>query len=176
MQKLCSRYVFTVFIALCMGSLVYGQQRQGLYVGLGGGLDYGGMGGKIEYLPLKNFGIFGGLGYNGLSVGWNTGATFKIPLNQKLSLNPIVFYGYNGIMKVNGASEYNMTSYGVTAGANLDIKVGKNGNKLSAGMFVPIRSKEFMDNYDKIKNAPNFKMEQDLWPILFSFGFNFSLL
>ena len=43
---------------------------QQLYLGAGFGFDYGGFGGKIEYLPIKEFGIFGGLGYNLLGLGW----------------------------------------------------------------------------------------------------------
>jgi hypothetical protein len=161
---------------LFMGSQVYGQNGQQVYLGLGMGLDYGGMfGGKIEYLPIKNFGLFGGLGYNLLSVGWNAGATFKIMPDKKVSFNPMFFYGYNGVSKVEGAPEYEMISYGVTVGANLDILVGSKGNKLSIGLFVPIRSSKFMDNYDAMKNDPRIEIKSDLMPIAFGVGYNFVL-
>ena len=162
------------FVLLFMGSQIYGQNAQQVYIGPGTGLDYGGIfGGKIEYLPVKNFGLFGGLGYNLLSVGWNLGATFKILPDKKVSPNLMLLYGYNGVSKVEGAPQYEMTSYGVTIGGNLDIKMGNTGNKLSIGLFVPIRSQKFMDNYDAMKNDPGIEIKNDLLPIAFSIGFNF---
>ena len=158
-----------------MGSYVYGQSSQKVYLGPGMGLDYGGIGGKVEYLPIKYLGLYGGVGYNLLSIGWNVGATCKILPNKRVSPNLMVFYGYNGVTKVIGASQYNMTSYGVTVGGNLDIKIGSKGNKLSAGLFVPIRSQKFMDNYDAMKNDRNIEMINSLLPIAISVGFNFAL-
>jgi hypothetical protein len=165
-----------IFILLFMGSHIYGQNEQKFYLGLGMGFDYGGVvGAKIEYLPVKNFGIFGGFGYNLLSAGWNVGATYKMMPDKKVSLNPMVFYGYNGVSKVDGAPKYEMTSYGITAGANLDIKMGNKDNKLSVGLFVPIRTKEFMDNYDAMKNDSDIDIKNSLTPITVSVGFNFLL-
>jgi hypothetical protein len=172
-------FVMSVLTAMLFaGNHAYGQNEQSeqqVYFGLGMGFDYGGFGAKIEYLPIKNFGIFAGLGYNLLSAGWNLGATYKILPDKKVSPNLMVFYGYNGLSKVEGAPEYEMTSYGVTIGANLDILVGSKGNKLSIGLFVPIRSSKFMDNYDAMKNDPRIEMKNDLMPIAIGFGYNFKL-
>ena len=171
MKKIC-----VIFAFMFMGSLIYGQNGQQAYLGIGTGMDHGGLfGGKIEYLPIKNLGLFGGLGYNLLSVGWNLGATFKILPEKKVSPNLMVFYGYNGVSKVEGAPEYEMTSYGITVGGNLDFKVGHKGNKLSVGLFVPIRSQKFMDNYDAMKNDPNIEMKNDLIPVAISVGYNWAL-
>ena len=150
------------------------RHSQQVYIGYGIGLDYGGLGGKIEYLPVKNFGLFGGLGYNFSSVGMNGGITYKIMPDKNVSPNLMLFYGYNGVTKVKGAPEYNMTSYNVTIGCNLDIKKST-GTKLSVGLFVPIRSQKFMDNYDAIKNDSRIELKNELWPILFSVGYNFLL-
>ena len=167
-KKIC-----VIFVFMFMGSQIYGQDGQQVYFGIGMGLDYGGIfGGKIEYLPVKNFGLYGGLGYNLLSVGWNVGATYKILPDKNVSPNLMLFYGYNGISKVDGAPEYEMTSYGVTIGGNLDIKVGSKGNKLSVGLFVPIRAQKFMDNYDAMKNDPRIEMKNDLLPVAISVGYN----
>ena len=174
-MKIFLKNACVIFTLLFMGSHIYGQSEQQVYLGLGFGLDHGGLGGKIEYLPVKNFGLFGGLGYNLLSVGWNAGATLKILPDKNVSPNLMLFYGYNGVSKVDGAPEYEMTSYGVTIGANLDIKVGSKGNKLSIGLFVPFRSKTFMDNYDAIKNDSRIEIKNDLMPIAISIGYNFLL-
>lgn len=146
-----------------------------VYMGLGFGLDYGGMGAKIEYLPVENVGLFAGLGYNLYSAGFNVGASYKINAGERVSFNPTVFYGYNGVLKVEGASEYDMVSYGVTFGINLDIHVGKNGDKITAGLFVPIRSKKFSDNYDDVKNDYRVEMKAELIPIAVGLGYNWKL-
>ena len=169
------RNMCIIFVLLFMGSHIYGQNGKQVYIGLGVGLDYGGIiGGKIEYLPVNNFGLYGGLGYNLLSAGWNVGATYKISPDNKVSPNLMLFYGYNGVSKVEGASQYDMTSYGVTIGGNLDIKVGTNGNKLSVGLFIPIRSQKFKDNYDAMKNDPRIELKNELMPIAISIGYNFT--
>ena len=40
------------------------QYPKKIYLGVGGGLDYGGLGVKFEFLPIKHFGVFVGAGYN----------------------------------------------------------------------------------------------------------------
>lgn len=151
------------------------KEHNSIFLGLGAGLDYGGIGAKIEYLPVKNIGIFAGLGYNLKDAGWNIGASYKIKASERVSINPMVFYGYNGVLKVDGASEYDMVSHGVSFGVNVDINVGDNGNKVSLGLYVPIRSKKFMDNYDAVKDDPYVKIENDLIPIAIGIGYNWRL-
>jgi len=169
------RNVCVIFVLFFMVSHIHGQDNRQIYLGVGMGFDYGGVGGKIEYLPVKHFGLFGGLGYDLLSAGWNVGATYKILPDNKVSPNLMLFYGYNGVTKVNGAPEYNMTSYGITIGGNLDIKLGTNGNKLSIGLFVPIRSQKFTDNYNLMKNDSNIEIQNGLMPIAISVGYNMLL-
>ena len=169
MKKICF-----FFVLMFIGCQIYGQNKQQVYLGVGTGMDYGGIGAKIEYLPVKSLGLFGGFGYNLLSAGWNVGATLKIAPDKKVSPNLIAFYGYNGVTKVEGGSHYDMTSYGITFGGNLDIKVGRK-NKLSVGLFVPIRSQKFMNNYDDMKNDRYIELKNELWPIAISVGFNWAL-
>ena len=174
MKKIIKMIVVGV-VSIIAVPKVCAQEKNQIYIGLGLGFDYGGIGAKIEYLPVKHIGIFGSLGYNILDVGWNLGATYKIMPDKKVSVNPMVFYGYNGGSKISGAPEYDMISYGFTAGVNVDIKMGKKGNKLSAGLFVPFRSQKFMDNYDAIKNDYRITMETELLPIAVGVGYNFKL-
>ena len=171
----CRTARIAAIIALCFAPLLAMAQNT-VYAGLGMGLDYGGMfGAKIEYLPAKHFGIFGGLGYNLVSAGWNAGVTYKILPDKKVSPNLMAFYGYNGVSKADGAPEYEMTSYGATFGANVDIRVGSRGHKLSVGLFVPVRSSKFRDNYDALKNDPRIEVKSGLMSVLVSLGFNFAL-
>ncbi len=175
-MKRLSKNACIILVLLFIGNHLCAQSgEQKVYLGLGIGFDYGGIGGKLEYLPIKQLGLFGGLGYNLLSAGWNVGATYKILPNKRVSPNLIAFYGYNGVTRVIGASKYDMVSYGMTIGGNLDIMLGKSGNKLSVGLFIPFRSEKFMDNYDAIKADSNIEMQNDLLPVAISVGFNFVL-
>jgi len=146
-----------------------------VYAGLGLGLDYGGFGAKIEYLPIEEIGVFAGLGYNLEEAGWNVGVSYKLKLSERVSLNPLVMYGYNGVLKVDGAPEYDMVSYGTTFGANVDIYVGNGRNKVSVGLYVPVRSKKFMDNYDAVKDDSYIEMKNELLPIAIGIGYNWKL-
>ena len=191
-----------VIVLSFLGCPVYGQHEksgltdQRVYLGLGFGFDYGGFGGKIEYFPVHRFGVFGGAGYNFISAGWNVGATYRI-LGEKtngctqtkqehqtrlhkflsnitVSPNVALFYGYNGgVAKIENAPEYEMNSYGVTVGAQADIMMGCRGNKLTVGLFVPIRSKKFMDNYRAMKDDPYVNLNSKLMPVTFSVGYSF---
>ncbi|MDR2065813.1 MAG: hypothetical protein LBP85_08925 [Prevotellaceae bacterium] len=173
MKKLMKRLCIVLFLS---GSINYTYAQtasKDVYLGLGIGFDYGGIGGKIEYLPTKNFGLFGGLGHNLLSVGWNTGVTYKMLPDKKASPNLIVFYGYNATFTGIDSEKYNMTSYGFTFGINVDAKT-KSGNKWSLGLFFPIRSSKFKRNYDAAKND-SYWINDNLLPVSFSVGYNFKL-
>lgn len=147
-----------------------------VYLGIGYGFDYGGLfGGKLEFLPIKHLGLFGGVGYNLLSLGWNVGGTLKILPERKVSPNLMLMYGYNAVIVGTDSysEQYEKTSYGITVGANVDFKIGRN-NKISAGIFVPFRSSDFKEIHEKAKDDPNMSLTP-LLPITFSFGFNFGL-
>lgn len=149
-----------------------------VFVGIGGGFDYGGLGGKLEFLPDRHVGVFGGLGYNLLSLGWNAGASYKILPDKTVCPQVIAMYGYNGVFKGTDdyTSQYNMTSYGMTVGAGVDVLTGgASGNKLSVSILVPFRTQKFMDNYDTVKDDSNVDLKNKLLPIGISFGFNFNL-
>jgi len=125
-----------------------------IYFGVGMGLDYGGLIGiKVEYLPIKHLGIFGGVGINLMPMGWNAGLTFKILPDKRVSPNLMAFYGYNGVVKIINASQYDMTSYGVSFGVNVDVKIRR--SKLSFGICLPIRSSKFQAHYSELLSNPN---------------------
>jgi len=92
-------FVLAIIISLFTGNYAFSQlYEQKVYLGPGLGLDYGGLGIKVEYLPIKYVGIYGGVGYNFLSVGWNVGATVKILPDKRVSPNVMAFYGYNAAL------------------------------------------------------------------------------
>ena len=58
-------------------------------LGLGMGLDYGGFGRRISFVPTKSFALFGGFGYNLLGLGYNVGGTYRILPDKKFA-QPLV--------------------------------------------------------------------------------------
>ncbi|GAB6010861.1 hypothetical protein [Viscerimonas tarda] len=157
---------------------------QALYIGGGLGLDYGGLGAKFEYFPTRHFSAFGGIGWNLVSLGWNVGFGYLQHPGKKVSPKLMAMYGYNGVLETEypGAYSYTSsshtfssyeTSYGVTLGVGLSIRVGRRGNRLDINLLFPFRSSKFMDKYNELKNNSNVTMEQALLPVAFSIGYNF---
>ena len=177
MNYCLKRFVGVLMLLGVVGNFVFSQPEvqearvPKAYFGLGMGLDYGGFGAKAEFLPIKHVGLFAGVGYNLLSVGWNAGLTYKILPRKIVSPNLMAFYGYNAVLKIDGAPEYNITSYRISFGVNLDIKLRR--NKLSLGLFYPIRSEKFKERYNAAKNNPGIVFKNELFPITWGIGFNF---
>ncbi len=163
-MKTIKHLIFSALLLCAVGNSLYAQEDGSkVYLGVGVGLDYGGLGAKLEVLPVKYVGVFGG--------------AVKILPDKKVSPNLMIMYGYNAVFKGTDfySKQYNMTSYGVTAGVNLDIKLGRKGHKLSTGLFIPFRSEKFKDNYDAAKNDPNIAISSELLPFTLGVGFNFAL-
>jgi len=146
-----------------------------VYFGIGLGMDYGGMGFQVEFLPIKYVAIFGAGGYNFNGLGLNAGASFKALPNAKITPTVIAMYGYNSVIVVQGASSYNKTYFGPTAGIGGELKVGRKQNKLKAALLYPFRTTEFDHDYEALKANPYIDVSQDVSPVAFSIGFNFAL-
>ncbi len=147
--------------------------RPNTYLGLGVGLDYGGLGLHIEYLPVNFLGIFGGVGYNlGGAAGINGGLTFRaFPMN---AFRPMVtaMYGYNAVLIVKGTHKepIKRSSYfGFSFGGGFEVDVNRRRtNKLNLQLLVPVRDKRFEEDVTKYQaEMPS--------PVLFSLGFNFGI-
>ncbi|MDR1680384.1 MAG: hypothetical protein LBS12_01170 [Prevotellaceae bacterium] len=166
-------------LALVIAPAAFAQEDAGrtsrIYLGPGFGLDYGGIGLKCEFEPVKYIGLFAGAGYNFSSLGWNIGASGRILPNARICPTASLLYGYNGVLVVEGASYYDATSYSVTIGGGVEWSFGESGHKLSLNLFVPIRTASFMDNYDAAKNDPRIEMKNELSPVGFSVGYNFRI-
>src|SRR5688572_8531002 len=75
-------------------------------LGLGLGLDYGGIGGRITFLPVKRLAIFAGIGYPLVDFGYNIGAQVRFIPDGRVCPTFGVMYGYNGVIIVQGFSQY----------------------------------------------------------------------
>jgi hypothetical protein len=143
-------------------------------IGLGIGLDYGGIGGRITFLPIRHIAVFAALGYPFVDFGYNLGAQLRIIPDKRLCPTVGVMYGYNGVIKVQNASAFDKIYYGVSLSAGLEIHFKGKANFLNVELVVPFRSQAFHDDWDKVKQLPNISIEADPLPIAFSIGYHFA--
>jgi hypothetical protein len=144
-------------------------------LGLGIGLDYGGIGGRVTFLPLKRLAVFGGIGYALVDFGYNVGAQYRFIPDNRICPTFAFMYGYNGVIKIQNASEYDEIYYGTSISGGMEIHFGGKDNFMNVELVVPFRSKEFQDRWDWIKNQPNISIVTDPLPIAFSIGYHFAL-
>lgn len=172
-QRIFFLSVFILLLFHCHGQKENKEKSSAFYGGIGAGLDYGGLGFKVEYLPIKNFGIFAGGGYNFSDLGYNGGLSWKITPKKNWTPTLIAMYGYNAVLitKSSFGGSFRDTYYGFTPGAGLDFYVGKKSNKVSMAVFVPFRSKEFKDRYDLLKSL-GYSFNPDILPFTLSMGIN----
>jgi hypothetical protein len=145
-------------------------------LGLGIGLPYGGFGGKLSVNPADQFALFAGVGYNLVGVGANFGAQYIFPSKKQTEFFLTGMYGYNAVIRIEGADNLNDTFSGVTAGMGIRINSSRNeGAFWDLGLLVPARSQGYKDAWDDINNNPNITDLTEPWPVQFFFGFNFPL-
>jgi hypothetical protein len=143
-------------------------------IGLGIGLDYGGIGGRITFLPLKKLAVFGGIGYALADFGYNLGTQFRFAPDKTVCPVFGLMYGYNGVIKVQGASKYDKVYYGVSVSGGIEIHFGGRDNFMNVELLVPFRSEAFRDDWDHIKQQSNISIVSDPLPIAFSIGYHFA--
>jgi hypothetical protein len=163
----------TVSLVNAQDAIIQEDASKRIYLGAGFGFDYGGLGMKVEYEPIKHVGLFAGAGYNMKGLGWNLGGSYRILPDAKICPVVSALYGYNAVLLIEDADQYDATSYGVTFGGGVEWSFGQQGSKLSLNLLFPIRSDSFMDKYNAAKNSRYIEMKQDLLPVAFSIGFSF---
>lgn len=141
--------------------------------GIGLGMDYGAFGGRFAFRPSSpSFGLFVGLGYNLNGLGYNIGASWRISPDKKTVPYLSAMYGYNAVIVIDGASQYNKTYYGPSVGFGLEFHSRKKSNYFNLELFLPFRSSEFTNDLNAIKNNPMFKLQSEPWPVAISLGYH----
>lgn len=144
---------------------------QKAYVGLGLGLDYGGVGLRAEFLPSKYIGLFGGGGYNLQDISYNVGVSYKILPDNRVTPVITAMYGYNAVIKI---PYWAKTYFGPSLGAGCEIGAKQSDNKLSLILFVPLRNDDFHNRYNELKEE-GYQFKPGAIPVAFSIGYNFAL-
>lgn len=162
------RSIATSLLILCITIIAVGQDSK-LNIGVGGGLDYGGLGVQTGFRPSERFSLFAGLGYNLDGMGYNIGAQFHFPSEKKLSWYITGMYGYNAVLIVTGDIKREKTYYGPSAGAGLQLKRGEKGF-WNFELLLPFRTSEFQDDIDALDNIGADVTEP--LPVAFSVGYH----
>jgi hypothetical protein len=173
-----TKFYYYIISCLFLITKLNAQSQQKAFLGLGGGLDYGGVGIKAEFQPVKNFSVISGIGYNlSRSPGINGGISYKLWPDRKIVPTIAAIYGYNAVIRIkysNSNSTYIdvQAYYGLSAGAGCDIYDKQKKNKLSVGIWVPFRNSEFRNRHDGLKDL-GIKFQPDILPVTFTIGYNF---
>jgi hypothetical protein len=162
------KIALVLFLIACSTG-VFAQSKN---FGLGMGIDYGGFGGKFALMPTEKFGVFAGMGYNLAGLGFNGGATFKFSPSKRVGPYLSAMYGYNGVVVVDNGPAESKTYYGPSFSFGIELKTRRNeSNFWNFELVLPVRSSEFNDYIDELKNS-GYKITEPL-PIAFSIGYHF---
>lgn len=151
---------------------------QRTFIGIGMGLDFGGLGMNVMYNPTNALGLYFGAGYAFAGIGVNGGASLR--LVSKKPWNRVVpyvtgMYGYNAAIAVQNSKQYNKMFYGPTAGIGIELRA--RSPKVSCWTFallIPFRSSDLQDYIDELKNNYYIEFKNELTPVMISIGYHFS--
>ncbi len=145
-------------------------------VGVGSGLDYGGIGAHISYYPQKNLGLFLGLGDAIAGFGYNAGLKLKFLADRNYTVSPYIvgMYGYYAAVDVTNATQLNKLFYGPTIGFGLDFRFNRESNGYwSVALLIPIRNTDPQNYINNLVNNDGATSVASLSPVSFSIGYNF---
>ena len=174
-------FLFLTFLFYC--GIIYGQQTTSVeqydsQINLGGGIgiDYGGLGVKLNCLPEKYLVLFVGVGYNLVNAGYNAGISYRFMPSKKTCLYYTLMYGYNAVFKVENYSAFDRVFYGPSTGLGIEIHSKNNRpNFINIELLVPIRLQEYHNYLHDLKNSPFIKIKSEPWPVSLSLGMHFKL-
>lgn len=166
--------IVIVLLILSAQALV-AQENSKLNVGFGMGLDYGGFGTRVTYLPVNRIGLFGSAGYNLNSIGYNVGVQLRFPSERRIACHLTGMYGYNTVLIVESTTTSKTTYFGPSIGAGMELKFKKEAKQfLSFEVLLPFRPQAYQNAVDDLRLI-GFEVK-DQAPLLFSIGYHFSLI
>lgn len=146
------------------------------HLGLGVGLTYGGIGGRFVFSSKETLAIMLGAGYNVVGIGYNLGMMCYVPTDSKTQAYFSGMWGTNSAIKITGLPSADESYHGVSFGFGAIFNSNtRPGNYWDLGIIIPVRSAEFKEDWDAIKNWPGIEIQQDPFPILINIGYNFKI-
>jgi hypothetical protein len=147
-------------------------QTSSFNLGIGVGLDYGGIGIKIPMISFAPWAqLFGGLGYNGAGAGFNTGVLIRSSSQRQISTYFTAMYGYNAVLiaeSVGGKQRTERAYYGPSFGCGIEFRNKPEANFFTFGLLFPIRSEKF-DDASRLVNSVRRPLD-----VVLSVGYHFA--
>ncbi len=166
-----------LFIASTTFGQKFGEKTDANFnIGLGVGIDYGGVGAKANYLLSDNVGVFAGLGFNTLEPAGNVGVYGRFFISKQFVPYVIAMYGYNGLIRVSDNFRYNYSYYGPSGGIGLEIHTKSRDFFWTFEVLYPYRP-DFDTDADIVNNDPNVFRSRWVhkYPVIASVGFHFQV-
>lgn len=154
---------------------VYKEDAEMASFGLGIGLDYGGIGGRLAVQINPQLGAFIAGGYAFAGFGYNAGLRGRLNPEKKFNPTLSLMYGYNAALQITGGppgTDINKLYYGPTIGIGFERRL-RNLNKdfWQLELLVPIRSSEYDNDIAKYKSI----LSSTPVPIAISIGYHWAI-
>lgn len=175
-NKLKKLIIITSILSLFIS--VYGQDESlqipsssRMNVGFGIGRDYGGLGGRLTFLPTARLAVFGAVGYNLIGIGLNGGAYYRISPGKKICPFVGAMYGYNAVIKVTGSIEFKKVYYGPTFSIGTELWSFMKRDYFNIELVIPLTPSEYKADYDELKDM-GVEFRAPSIPVGFSLGYH----
>ncbi|MBK8341273.1 MAG: hypothetical protein IPK99_15370 [Flavobacteriales bacterium] len=136
-----------VFSSLLGLPATHGQEKKApteaasFTVGIGGGLDFGGLGIQVSSRPEPPLNLFAGVGYNFGGLGFNGGIAWRALPRHIVCPFLLGMFGYNAVIALKDKKEFKKIYYGPTAGAGIEVRAPNWRGHLELAVLYPFRSK-----------------------------------
>lgn len=193
MTTLFKKFAFIIVGTLMLNNSIYSQDEQILIkehqnktsevgkaniadLGIGFGLDYGGMGFQLGFTAAKRLTFFAAGGYYKQSAGWNIGIkTLLIAKTTVHAFRPFVkaMYGTHSAIVIEGIWESHEVYNGFTIGLGAEFRIGKKKvDGFDLDLNIPLRTQEFWSDYNEVLHRPGMQITVPAIPIAGSIGFH----
>jgi hypothetical protein len=159
------------YISRAQTEEIVGEESKG-NVGFGIGLGYGGFGLRLNGLPDDHFAVFVGLGYNLDKAGFNLGGAIRLTPDKRVVPTLIAMYGYNSVIVIKGADQYNKTYYGPSFGGGIEIHSKNGQNFLNLELIFPVRPQAFHDDLKSLQSNPFITGLNEPPPVTLGIGYH----
>lgn len=140
-------------------------------IGIGLGMDYGGLGGRFAVRPAPPVALFAGLGYNLAGFGYNVGASWRISPGSRTVPYFSAMYGYNAVVVILDQSSLSKTYYGPTVGFGLEFHARRNpANYFNLEILMPFRDSAYEGYLNNLKFLGY--QFSEAWPVGISLGYH----
>ena len=145
-------------------------------MGLGLGLPYGAIGGRLGINLIDHLNLFVGIGHHIAGVGYNVGLRKEFSSSKAAQFYLTGMYGTNAAIKVKGLDTYDDVFVGGSFGLGLKLNSKRTkGRYWDFGLLYPIWERDFYAAQRAVKKDVRISGFTEASPVLIVVGYNFPL-